>query len=306
VGTSAFDRLELDYKQTSDIFKLLADIRFKLLALVPTVAGIGTALVGKKGIDAQVQLSIGLLGFVATSGILIYELRNSELYNWAIHRAKHLERALGLEASALGAAQGGVFGERVPQHWRLLRFVPVKHDPALALVYGSALAAWTWVWLEGLVSLVSDLSARTAFWLAFVGALAMGVLVIWLVGRHDRGQRLPKAVDDRMGLQSAAKELTREIQRALGDSAPEPATARRERNRWARVTRKRRERRKKELDALAARCSRTLMSDATTQFGDDVALRKQLDALRQALDRLEHREDMTPAAMQEVDDGPGT
>jgi hypothetical protein len=58
--------VELDYQQTGEMFKVLADIRFKLLALVPTVAGLGTALVGGDGIDPKVQLAVGLVGFAAT------------------------------------------------------------------------------------------------------------------------------------------------------------------------------------------------------------------------------------------------
>jgi hypothetical protein len=176
-GAAVTDRLELDYERTSEMFNLLADIRFKLIALVPAVAGVGTAVLGDGGMDAEIQLALGLLGLVATLGILVYELRNSELYNWAIHRAKHLERELGLSRSALGAPQGGVFGERVPAHRRFLGLVLIKHDPTLGLVYGAALGAWTWVALRGFLTLVTEWSNRAVFWVAFTGAAAMGFLV---------------------------------------------------------------------------------------------------------------------------------
>ena len=37
-------KLQFDYQQTVDQFKMLADIRFKLLAFVPTRAGAAIAL----------------------------------------------------------------------------------------------------------------------------------------------------------------------------------------------------------------------------------------------------------------------
>jgi hypothetical protein len=207
------DRLELDYQQTTEMFRLLADIRFKLLAFVPTVTGLATALAGGDGATGETQLAVGLLGFVATLGILLYELRNSELYNLAIHRAKHLERRLELVPTALGALQGGVFGERVRPHHRFAGLLLIKHDPALALVYGAALGAWTWLFLHGLLVLVADLSDRTAFWAALAGAVAAAVLVVREINRHDRHQRMPMAIGPVDHYTAALAEVRDELER---------------------------------------------------------------------------------------------
>ena len=78
-----------------EVFALLADIRFKLLAFVPSIVGATVALVSKEH-DQRVIVAVSALGFMATLGILLYELRNSELYNAAVYRARVLEGELGL------------------------------------------------------------------------------------------------------------------------------------------------------------------------------------------------------------------
>jgi hypothetical protein len=87
---SAPPDFHFDYEKTIEIFKLLADIRFKLLAFVPTIVGAAIALIGDNKTPG-VMIGVGILGLSATIGVLLYELRNSELYNQAIHRAKYLE-----------------------------------------------------------------------------------------------------------------------------------------------------------------------------------------------------------------------
>jgi hypothetical protein len=90
--------------------RTLVDIRLKLLAFVPTIAGASVGLVGHPRPAADL-LGVGLLGLVATLGIFLYELRNSQIYDAALDRAAQLERELGL-GGALGAApRPGVFGE---------------------------------------------------------------------------------------------------------------------------------------------------------------------------------------------------
>src|SRR5205814_7446426 len=73
------DRLRLDYDQTTQVLRLLTDIRFKLIAFVPTIAAFSVGLFGKPR-PAVELLAIGLLGMTATLGILLYELRNSQIY----------------------------------------------------------------------------------------------------------------------------------------------------------------------------------------------------------------------------------
>jgi hypothetical protein len=78
VPLSLSDRLRLDYQQTTDFLRTLTDVRFKPLALVPTVSGAAVALFGHPS-SAVELLALGGLGLTATLGILLYELRNRQL-----------------------------------------------------------------------------------------------------------------------------------------------------------------------------------------------------------------------------------
>jgi len=147
----ADDRLRLDYEQTTQLLRSLTDIRFKLIAFVPTFAGASVGFFGRPR-PAVELLAIGVLGLVATLGIFLYELRNSQLYAVAAARARDLERRLELSGVGLDA-----------------------HDRGLALVYGAALAGWSYIVSWGLLRAIGLDSAR-GIGLA-IGAV-VGVLIV--------------------------------------------------------------------------------------------------------------------------------
>src|SRR5687767_13606291 len=105
------DKLRLDYEETNRYFRMLADIRFKLLAFLPTASGLAVALISTKA-TADLGLSVGLLGLFVTLGIIIYEIRNTQFYDAAVHRAKWLEVLLDLPICTKGKSTGGLFSER--------------------------------------------------------------------------------------------------------------------------------------------------------------------------------------------------
>jgi hypothetical protein len=141
-GLSRGDLLRLDYDHTLDQLRTLTDVRFKLLALVPTVSGTAIGLLGRPRSAAEL-LGVGLLGLCATLGILFYELRNTQLYDYATRRAKAVERELQL-VSAFGQGAGGLYSERPDRSIHVLGF-ELGHDRGLALVYGAALAGWSYL-----------------------------------------------------------------------------------------------------------------------------------------------------------------
>jgi hypothetical protein len=147
--------LELEYAQINDNVRFLADVRFKLLAFLPTLGGIAIFVLSGVGLRAGepavtatpelllAVLLVGLLGFLATLGITLYDQRNSELYNALIHRAKYLEVQFGVPGAPGGLKQvteGGQFNERPRKARRLILLA--GHDLALALIYGPLLGAW--------------------------------------------------------------------------------------------------------------------------------------------------------------------
>jgi hypothetical protein len=150
----ADERLRLDYERVTRLLRSLTDIRFRLLAVVPTFAGASVGFFGRTRPAAEL-LAVGLLGLVATLGVYLYELRNSRLYDAASARAQQLERQLELPDGLVVSNDGGL----------------------LALVYGAALAGWsylvTWGILHGF-----DLGNAREIGLA-IGAAVGLLVVIW-------------------------------------------------------------------------------------------------------------------------------
>jgi hypothetical protein len=130
------DRLRLDYDQTTQLLRTLTDIRFKLIAFVPTIAAAAVGLINRPRPAAEL-FAIGTLGLTATLGILVYELRNSQIYAAAAKRAADLERQLGFA--------GGLYSDHPPVTMRLLGFLPASRLLGLGLVYGAALAGWAYL-----------------------------------------------------------------------------------------------------------------------------------------------------------------
>lgn len=142
-GLSRGELLRLDYDHTLDQLRTLTDVRFKLLALVPTVSGTAIGLLGRPRSAAEL-LGVGLLGLCATLGIVFYELRNTQLYDYAAQRARAVERELQLAPALGGQGPGGLYSERPDRSIHVLGF-ELGHDRGLALVYGAALAGWSYL-----------------------------------------------------------------------------------------------------------------------------------------------------------------
>jgi hypothetical protein len=154
------DRLRLDYDQTTELLRMLTDIRFKLIAFVPAIAAASVGFFGKPR-PAVELLAIGLLGLTATFGILVYELRNSQIYAAAAKRAQELERRLGFT--------GGLYTDTPPATLRLAGVFPATRLAGLGLVYGAALAGWSYLVSWGFLRAVGLGDARSVG--LIVGAL---------------------------------------------------------------------------------------------------------------------------------------
>ncbi len=183
---------ELEYNSINDNIRYLADVRFKLLAFLPSVGGAGVFVLSTLGLQPgsadpgrdverlATVLLVSMLGFLATFGITLYDQRNSELYNALIDRAKALEEAFGVPravgSSNAKAPYGGQFSERPGRNRRLV--VKAGHSLALALIYGPLLGAWLFplafstLLLLGVGRKPSSLLAAD---LALVGVLAFTV-----------------------------------------------------------------------------------------------------------------------------------
>ena len=144
------EKAKLEYEQVGSVFALLTDVRFKLLALVPTVSGAAVALLTSADIRRADQCVLASLGFVVTLGILFYEQRNTQLYNNVIGRLQHLEGTLDLSV-ATNDLVGGLFASRKREPRNLFGVVAMWHDRGLALIYAPVLGAWSFAALSALV-----------------------------------------------------------------------------------------------------------------------------------------------------------
>jgi hypothetical protein len=168
------DRLRLDYGATTDLLRTLADARFRLLAFVPTIAGAAVALFGKPRPAAEL-VPVGLLGLAATAGVLLYELRNSQIFDYAVRRAAALEEELRLESPREPSEAGGLFRERPGEPARLFGLVRVGQGRGLALVYGAALSGWGYLTAWGVLRWIGVGHARLV---GGVLGLVIGVVVL--------------------------------------------------------------------------------------------------------------------------------
>src|SRR5947207_14649099 len=65
-ATPSDDNLRMDYEQRNEQVRMLTDIRFKLLAFVPTLTAAAVALLTSATVAQGTVLVVGLLGFVVT------------------------------------------------------------------------------------------------------------------------------------------------------------------------------------------------------------------------------------------------
>jgi hypothetical protein len=194
----AEDRLRLDYDRTAVLVQSLLDTRFRLLALVPTIAGAAVGLISAPR-PAVELLGIGILGLVATVGILLYELRNSEILEAMLRHAQLLERVLGLETGPRVHGPEGLLSARAGGHGRFLGVLTATNERALGLVYGAALGGWSYLVAWGVLLAFGLSNAQDTG--AIIGAVA-GLVVMWEVERLGRGaveadDHLPSTLIDR-------------------------------------------------------------------------------------------------------------
>jgi hypothetical protein len=184
-------KLELDYEQTLATWRMLVDLRFRLLAFVPAIAGVLVVLAGRSPSAASALVAV--LGLTALFGIIMYDLRNSQFHDAAIHRAKEIEKQLTLSRlSDKGTGGGGLMNERPRDRYRLAG-VEVWHDRALFIVYAASASGLASV---GTLGVLTELAMPGGWRLLCVTAVAAAVFMAVLVSLHqyDRHVVQPKPV----------------------------------------------------------------------------------------------------------------
>jgi hypothetical protein len=204
----SWKKLAYDHDQTVKYFHTLADARFKLLALVPLVTG--GAVVALSPVTSPVQSSLlGFFGFLVTLGITFYDRRNTQIYDAINLRAKSLEALMSLPR--LGNTQfrrSGPLLHRPKRTVKLFGVFKIWHDRGLGVIYSTALAAWAYLAVSGVVHHFG-VPTICRLWLQF------GIpLIVWLAFLYDY-HRCDTATDD-------AKVMPVKIKKLL-TTPPEPS-----------------------------------------------------------------------------------
>jgi hypothetical protein len=180
LGAAMANQLDVilaEYQRAIDERKMYVDIRFKLLAFVPTVTAVGVTVAKD---FPSVRLVVAVIGLVTTFSVVVYEMRNTQLHDLASHTVNMIRQWLGFD--------NAVLPYRKERH-KLLGKLFVQHDVAIALIYGACIAAWSGLFLVSLGSfLLQDyawidghferqVAREVAQWLAILASVGLGV---WL------------------------------------------------------------------------------------------------------------------------------
>ena len=116
------------YGEVCTSWRLLTDVRFKLLGFLPVLSGVGI-LTLDDAVPGWPRVVLAALGLAVVAGLTIYDQRNSELYDDLISRGRKIEEELGVDT-------GHFRGRRNPTtEW-------INHSNGTRLVYGASLAGW--------------------------------------------------------------------------------------------------------------------------------------------------------------------
>src|SRR4051812_46301320 len=132
-----------EYGEVAANFRLLTDIRFKLLAFLPVAAGAATALLsaggGRDGAAEGRTLALSMFGLLVTVALATYNDRNDQLYDMLVGRAASVEWQLGLYDGAFANRPASWFSITLPvvrRSWK------INHRNPVALIYGASTALW--------------------------------------------------------------------------------------------------------------------------------------------------------------------
>jgi hypothetical protein len=116
------------YEKTADNVKQLEDIRFKLLAIVPSVSAIGIKELYAVDCESHVKVFFAILGIVITCSIFIFELRNRQIIKALNKKRIAMENEMGLTTA--------LFEKHLQSNGI------VTHRAAMNLIYITAIVSW--------------------------------------------------------------------------------------------------------------------------------------------------------------------
>ena len=158
------DALSKEYGEVCQNFRTLTDIRFRLLTLLPIATAAAAAFKGDGTVGGSFVLP--LFGLLATIGLVTYNTRNDQLYDYLVGRAACIERSLGLA--------DGAFANR-PAVWLSFRLLDIDHEKLLALVAQRVSDGRVLRRIEAMLTAKWEVDHRTA-----VSTIYWASIVVWL------------------------------------------------------------------------------------------------------------------------------
>ncbi|MCP4584165.1 MAG: hypothetical protein GY839_21340 [candidate division Zixibacteria bacterium] len=208
-----YDKLKFDYDQTSKYIHILADIRFKLLALVPIVTGATVSLLGMSH-NPQIVIPISILGILVTAGIIFYDQRNTQIYDALQVRVRSLEVLLKLppicnliseQKTRQKLKFGGPFLDRPKRSRKLLGMILMWHDRGLALIYSTVIGAWCYLLTRGILCvfyLNNQIYLVILLGIPFVISLILFLNLEQLDKNRERVASYPDSISDKLNLKN--------------------------------------------------------------------------------------------------------
>jgi hypothetical protein len=116
------------YEKLVDNVKQLEDVRFKLLAIVPSVSAIGIKELYAVNCENHVKVFFAILGIVITFSIFIFELRNRQIIKALNKRKVALEDEMNVPTTVFvqDLQSSGI----------------VTHRFSMNLIYITAIVSW--------------------------------------------------------------------------------------------------------------------------------------------------------------------
>jgi hypothetical protein len=213
-----------EYKEVSQNFRTLTEIRFKLLGLLP----VGTALIALSTAWSKGEISVplSLFGLAVTLALIVYNERNNQLYDALVARAGQLENLLGLP--------DGNFSQR-PGTWLKIRPIPetqdckfavtIEHGWPIGTIYRASIIAWLFMFFSPIFGwLGAKFSSLEAFDSSWAGALSVlfAIITAFSLGQLFLNWFEAQKSERRKSMRKAAAEAVHKLA-ALKFSKPESA-----------------------------------------------------------------------------------
>lgn len=184
------ENLRIDYEQTGQYVQMLTNIRYLPLTILPGIAaGAVTVLSSSKRPEAG--LAVGLVGMLASIGLILFDLHNTAIRDAAVRRAQRIEVYLGLPPFAKEKA-GGLYNER-PDDLEVFHYqratkshsLTVRQDMAVAVVYGVSIGAWAHVLVHSSLSMLLGRSslATTTPLASLLTLVVVAAVSAWIIPR---------------------------------------------------------------------------------------------------------------------------